>query len=104
MNRKHVLAIQHVAFEDLGNLAPVLKAAGYSIEYIHASQLKKNRLDDDPALLIILGGPIGAYQEKEYPFLKKELDPYKSVKIYKTLSLDQIDIEDAALEEKLLEA
>lgn len=73
MNHKHVLAIQHIAFEDLGNLAPILKAAGYSIEYIHASELKKNRLND-PALLVILGGPIAAYQEREYPFLKNELD------------------------------
>ena len=26
-----------------------------------------------PALLIVLGGPIGAYEDASYPFLKNEL-------------------------------
>ena len=69
-----VLAIRHVAFEHLGTLEPVLKGRGYQIRYWDAG------IDDvsiirgsSPDLLVVLGGPIGAYEEVNYPFLKEEL-------------------------------
>jgi GMP synthase (glutamine-hydrolysing) len=71
---KHALAIRHVHFEDLGTFAPVLAAHGYEIVYADVG------LDDLAAireaavdLLIVLGGPIGAYEEEHYPFLTAEL-------------------------------
>ena len=70
---KNVLAIRHIAFEDLGSLAPVLKQQGYQIDYIDATS--SNLQDIDPLaldLMVILGGPIGAYDEKDYPFLLHE--------------------------------
>ena len=73
MRNKKTLVIQHIAFEDLGNLTPVLKEMNYSIDYVHACDLEDNKKLSESELLIILGGPIGAYQEATYPFLKKEL-------------------------------
>lgn len=70
---KTALAIRHVAFEDLGLFAPVLAAAGYDVVYRDAVC----DLDDDPQasadLLVVLGGPIGAYQDRAYPFIGREL-------------------------------
>jgi GMP synthase (glutamine-hydrolysing) len=68
------LAIRHVPFEDLGSFAPVLRERGFAIAYRDAG------LDDlgardivDADLLIVLGGPIGVYETKGYPFLKDEI-------------------------------
>jgi len=68
------LAIRHVPFEDLGSFAPVLRERGFAIAYRDAG------LDDlgarelvDADLLIVLGGPIGVYEARDYPFLKGEI-------------------------------
>ena len=72
--RRSAIAIRHVAFEDLGLLAPIMERAGWSVSFCDAP------VDDlsDPAirdadLLIVLGGPIGVYETKTYPFLTTEL-------------------------------
>jgi GMP synthase (glutamine-hydrolysing) len=68
------LAIRHVPFEDLGSFAAVLRERGFAVAYRDAG------LDDlaardlvDADLLIVLGGPIGVYEVKDYPFLKDEI-------------------------------
>ena len=70
-NRRRAVAIRHVAFEDLGTLGDVLANRGFDISYIEAGR------DDlaaagDPDLLVVLGGPIGAYEADAYPFLAGE--------------------------------
>src|SRR5581483_11311128 len=74
MRTGSALAIRHVPFEDLGSFAPVLRQRGFAIGYRDAG------LDDlgarellDADLLIVLGGPIGVYEAKAYPFLKAEI-------------------------------
>lgn len=68
------LAIRHVPFEDLGSFASALRERGFALAYRDAG------LDDlgardllDADLLIVLGGPIGVYETREYPFLKGEI-------------------------------
>jgi GMP synthase (glutamine-hydrolysing) len=68
------LAIRHVPFEDLGSFASVLRERGFAVAYRDAG------LDDlgapdlvDADLLIVLGGPIGVYETRDYPFLKGEI-------------------------------
>ena len=69
---KNAIAIRHVAFEDAGTLAGVLKDRGIALHYLEAG------VDDlSPAktadLLVVLGGPISIYEVDRYPFLKGEL-------------------------------
>lgn len=72
---KDALVIRHVAFEDLGLLAPLLDARGFRITYLEAPTAA---FDDHDALaadlLVVLGGPIGACDEALYPFLGAEVD------------------------------
>jgi GMP synthase (glutamine-hydrolysing) len=72
---KSAVAIRHVAFEDLGAFAPVLAAAGFTVQYHDVGTHDLRTLEPDKAdLLVVLGGPIGAYEDAAYPFLKDELD------------------------------
>jgi len=72
---RSVLAVRHVHFEDLGAFETELKAAGYAPSYIEAGIDDLSAIDPGAAdLLVVLGGPIGAYEEDRYPFLKPELE------------------------------
>jgi GMP synthase (glutamine-hydrolysing) len=69
-----VLALRHLAFEDLGSFESVLKARGHDIRYVDAATDDLAALPPDaPGPLFVLGGPIGAYEDAFYPFLKDEL-------------------------------
>jgi GMP synthase (glutamine-hydrolysing) len=71
---KTVLALRHVAFEDLGSFEGVLKGRGYGIRYIDAATEDLAAVPHDmTAPLFVLGGPIAAYEEALYPFIKAEL-------------------------------
>ncbi|MEL7036006.1 MAG: glutamine amidotransferase [Cyanobacteria bacterium J06592_8] len=74
-NLKNALVIRHLAFEDLGSLAEVLIQQDYRIAYREAGVDPLSEINPlQPDLLIILGGPIGVYEQKEYPFLNDELN------------------------------
>jgi GMP synthase (glutamine-hydrolysing) len=67
------LVLRHVHFEDLGTFGPVLNEAGYEIRYVTVGDPGFPGQDPiEPDLLIILGGPIGVYEDAIYPFLKAE--------------------------------
>lgn len=71
---KNVVAIQHIAFEHLGSLEAVLVEQGYTVHYLpawHAS-LAAQVQAIAPELLVVLGGPIGVYEDEHYPFLRVE--------------------------------
>jgi GMP synthase (glutamine-hydrolysing) len=71
---KHAVAIRHVACEDLGNLEDVLYAHDFDVRYLEAGVDDLAGTDAMTAdLLILLGGPIGAFEENTYPFLAQEL-------------------------------
>ncbi|MDP8918065.1 MAG: glutamine amidotransferase [Pseudomonadota bacterium] len=67
------LVLRHVLFEDLGTFGPVLNEAGYAIRYVTVGDPGFPGQDPiEPDLLVILGGPIGVYEDAIYPFLKAE--------------------------------
>ncbi|HRC71659.1 MAG TPA: glutamine amidotransferase [Candidatus Competibacter sp.] len=71
---KSVLTLRHVAFEDLDAFGPLLVERGYTVRYLEAGHDDFAALDplaDD--LLVVLGGPIGVYEEEAYPFIRDEL-------------------------------
>lgn len=68
------IAVRHVHFEHLGTFAGVLERAGWSTRIVDAGVEEVAGIDPAaPDLLVVLGGPIGAYEEDKYPFLRDEL-------------------------------
>lgn len=79
MAEKTAIAIRHVHFEDLGTFAAVLSAAGYQIEYVDVGVDDLTTIvPETPDLLVVLGGPIGVYENAAYPFLTTELNLLKA--------------------------
>jgi len=71
---KTAIAIRHLHFEDLGSMEPILERAGYKVRYADSGVDNIAELDPvTPDLVIVLGGPIGAYEDDAYPMLKDEL-------------------------------
>jgi GMP synthase (glutamine-hydrolysing) len=72
---KTATVIRHLPFEGLGSFSEVLVAHGYEIRYLDAGVDDLEALDPlAPDLLVILGGPIGVYQEEDYPYLTREIE------------------------------
>ncbi len=70
---KTAVAIRHVPFEGLGSFVPVLSERGYKVRYLEAATDNLGPIiETPPDLLVVLGGPIGADQQKIYPFLLLE--------------------------------
>lgn len=69
---REALAVCHVGFEDLGVFENVLHDRGFQVTYVDAPRdpLLRRVRERDPALLVLLGGPIGAYEDASYPFLE----------------------------------
>jgi GMP synthase (glutamine-hydrolysing) len=72
--RQSAVALRHVAFEDLGLLAPIMEREGWDVSFCEAA------VDDlrHPSirgadLVVVLGGPIGVYETDDYPFLSSEI-------------------------------
>ena len=79
-----IYAIQHLAFEDLGAWEDVLYQLGYRVRYFEAGKDDLAKALDYTGLTVILGGPIGVYETKDYPFLQQEIDLLK-VRLEKNL-------------------
>jgi len=70
---KKVLAIRHVEIEHLGIFEPLLKSLGFSYEYLDTPRgMRLNEPLENYRGVIVLGGYMGAYEEKKYPFLGYE--------------------------------
>jgi GMP synthase (glutamine-hydrolysing) len=71
---KTCLVLRHVQFEDLGSLASILARRGLEPRYeeVGVAEVDGPQVEDSD-LLVVLGGPIGVYQEATYPFLQQEL-------------------------------
>ena len=72
--RRSAVVLRHVAFEDLGLLAPILQDAGWNASYREAPTDDLGDQSIEQAdLLIALGGPIGVYETDRFAFLLKEI-------------------------------
>jgi GMP synthase (glutamine-hydrolysing) len=74
MKTYRALVLSHLAFEDLGSLEAPLRQRGFEIETIDVATARfplPQAASCD--LLVVLGGPIGAYDHQDYPFLKDEI-------------------------------
>ena len=69
-----LLAIRHVAYEDLDGLALCFRNLGFDISYLDAwyDEMPRNPLDAD--VLVVLGAPVGVYEASDYPFIAEELE------------------------------
>jgi GMP synthase (glutamine-hydrolysing) len=68
------LVLNHVAFEDLGSLEAPLRERGFEIESVDVATAHFPLAQAESCdLLVVLGGPIGVYDEQSYPFLKDEI-------------------------------
>ncbi len=75
MPRPKVLVFQHVPFEPLGTLDPLLKDAGFRIRYVNFGREPEQRPElDRYEALIVLGGPMNADQINTYPNLLTEVE------------------------------
>jgi GMP synthase (glutamine-hydrolysing) len=73
-NLRKILVLQHVPFEILGTLNPLLKKKGFRVRYINFGRYP----DAQPTLegyhgLIVLGGPMGVNEQDAYGHLKTEI-------------------------------
>ena len=68
--KREVLAIRHVHFEDLGSLELVLGDRGQLVRYLDVGRARIEAPDPlDTSLMVVLGGPIGAYDDALFPHL-----------------------------------
>ena len=77
--------LQHVAFEGIGAITEWAHARGHTLS---GTQLFRDTLPepDELDLLVIMGGPMNIYEEREYPwlapektFIAKAIDAHKAV-------------------------
>lgn len=70
----NALVLSHVAFEDLGSLEAPLRERGFQMESVLATEAHFPLEQAEKCeLLIVLGGPIGVYDQQDYPFLADEI-------------------------------
>ncbi len=72
---RRLLVFQHVPYEILGNLDPLLRAAGFRIRYVNFDRQPDAKPDISRYHgLIVLGGPMNCDQFERYPYLETEIE------------------------------
>ncbi len=75
MARPKILVFQHVPYEPLGTLDPLLKSSGFRIRYVNFGREPESRPSlDGYEALIILGGPMSSSEITSYPNLATEME------------------------------
>lgn len=74
MTRKRALVIRHVAREGLAGFRDPIEQAGYHVDRIDVDDPAFPSLDlCAPDLLIMMGGPMGVYEQDRYPWIACQL-------------------------------
>jgi GMP synthase (glutamine-hydrolysing) len=72
---RNLLVCQHVPYEPLGTLNPLLKRSGYRIRYVNFGRHPDARPSmDGYSGLVVLGGPMNVDEADRYPHLDVEAD------------------------------
>lgn len=70
---KHILIIKQVEQEGPGLIENIFAANGWALRIVELSHNEKlPSVFDETGALVVLGGPMNVYEEKQYPFLKEE--------------------------------
>ena len=68
-----IMVFQHVPYEPLGTLDPLIRSQRHRIKYVNFGRNPESKPSiDGYDALIVLGGPMNIGQEKEYPHLDIE--------------------------------
>jgi GMP synthase (glutamine-hydrolysing) len=68
------LAIRHLGFEHLGVWHAALESRGFAIRYVDPARENLDAVEAAEAdLVVVLGAPIGAFDDELYPFLTSEV-------------------------------
>lgn len=74
MKTKTALIIRHVPYEGVAGFRPPIEAAGYDVDRIDVSDPRFSSLDlTEPELVIMMGGPMGVYEQEKYPWISCQL-------------------------------
>ena len=76
---RKLLVFQHVPFEPLGTLDAQFRAAGFRIRYVNFARMGEIK----PEIgryhgLVVLGGPMSAYDVERYPHLEIEIESIRA--------------------------
>ena len=71
---KRALIIRHVPYEGVAGYRQPVEAAGYEIDRIDVSDPSFPQRDlIEPDLLIMMGGPMGVYEQEAYPWIRCQM-------------------------------
>src|SRR5688572_15031944 len=74
MTQKRALIIRHVPYEGVAGFRTPIEAAGYHVDRIDVGDTEFSQGDlSEPDLLIMMGGPMGVYEQDEYPWIRCQL-------------------------------
>jgi len=75
---KRALIIRHVPHEGVAGFREPIEAAGYAIDRVDVSDPGFSQIDlREPDLLIMMGGPMGVYEQDRYPWIRCQLSRLK---------------------------
>lgn len=74
MGTRSALIIRHVPYEGVAGYRAPIEAAGYVLDRIDVADPAFSSLDlAEPDLLIMMGGPMGVYEQDEHPWIACQL-------------------------------
>ena len=74
MVQKTALIIRHVPYEGVAGYRAPIEAAGYAVDRIDVADPAFSSIDlRDPDLLIMMGGPMGVYEQDAHPWIPCQL-------------------------------
>ena len=74
MSAKRALIIRHVPYEGVAGYREPIEAAGYEVDRVDVSDPAFSALDlCEPDLLIMMGGPMGVYEQDAHPWIACQL-------------------------------